>query len=157
MKKIILAVLMLTVSLSVVGCSEGKHTVEEKSNTEAVSEKQSFMEGYIENLNESERENFILCFNTTKDFCEDLEKELKNRSFVGKYEFDPSAEEKIPNELKEICSFKKLTLCISLYGLKNVSMKVCDETVELSYNGYKFYPTEYTVFDIKDIVENINN
>lgn len=155
MKKIILAVLMLTVSLSIVGCSEEKHTVEEKSNTAVVREKQSFMKEYVENLNETERENFISCFKTTKDFCKSFEKELKNRSFVGKYEFDPSAEEKIPNELKEIYSFKKLTLCSSLYELKNVSMMVCDDAVELSYNGYKFYPTDYTVFDIKDIVENI--
>lgn len=157
MKKLFLVLMACFIIVSASGCGSKPDDVKNEKEAYVVEVSGDYMEKYIANLpTDDDRTDFLSFWNSITSYCGGLEYKLSEIENTVEYAFDPSNSESIPDELKEVYSFSTIKFFKGFATHKDFEMKISGETVELSFDGEIFYPTNYGYSDVQSIIEKYN-
>ena len=148
-------VVLVCVCLSLAFCACGKKADEASEGKEIAVQEKSDIEKYISSLSsELAMRNFEAFWSSVQSYGDRLVRALGEIKNTGKYEFDPTDDSAIPSELKDAFDFSILEKHYDYKNHKDFNVVIDGEDVYLSFDGKLFYPSEYSVLDIKEFVEN---
>ncbi len=150
------ALLILFVCVFVVccfsACGGGK-------NNEAVTESadesyDNVWEKHIASLeDDSAREKFARFWTDMSFYCSGIEYELKQIDNQISYEFDPTDDEAIPEEIKDLYDFDDIKLFLDYSNHKDYILNIDGINVTMFFDDIQFYPTDMSTSDILVLVE----
>lgn len=157
-KKVLLIVLVLVMVLT--ACGKGGDEAATEIGVEEIVENiefEDFLEEYVAKLeSNAERENFLYLWECVTGFCERAEYKLEKAEFKGKFEFDPTDKDNIPQEVQAVIDFMEFSMFSYIDEHGNYKMTIDGDKVTLSFDGHEFYPTDDGYLTVKGYVEKYN-
>lgn len=157
-KKVFILATICLVTVCLVACNNSEVGGQEtETNQETKVVNSDYMEKYLENMSsDKERNDFLDYWHSVKTYCTGLEYELSDVDNSQKYEFDPTDEASIPEEIKDIYDFTEIKLYDRKGIHKDFRLIIDGKKLFLQFDGEEFYPTTYGYSDLQKLIETIN-
>ena len=157
MKRKISLILVISVFIfAIAGCGNKKAETNVESDSGVVETNNDYMAKHIQSIEPENRDEFLYFWQSAVAYCKAVKLELKEIGNTNSYEFDPTDESQIPEELKSI-DFSKLKRDNSKNLHKDFKLCIDGTNVELSFDGIDIYPTDYGYSDIEEIIEGLKS
>ena len=157
MKRKISLILVISVFIfAIAGCGNQKEEISVESDSGVVETKNDYMTKHIQSIEPENRDEFLYFWQSAVAYCKAVKLELKEIGNTNSYEFDPTDESQIPEELKSI-DFSKLKRDNSKNLHNDFRLCIDGTNVELSFDGIDIYPTDYGYSDIEEIIEGLKS